>query len=220
MPAAVNLPAAGALSGQSAKEVHMRAIPLAAPILALALAVAPARAAEEAADWALTGRLLTLVHAFVRLAAESPDPQAMQKGVDAMLAGENADVNRAAAGLLDEMLTEMPPDQRILFMAIGRDALKIARREQARVASLPDAEGQSRALQARKDLHAMGLRYHDAGQFLDAVKRDDALAVELYVLARGVNLSARDTEGRSALEIAQRAGNRQMAAILSAAGAR
>jgi ankyrin repeat protein len=44
--------------------------------------------------------------------------------------------------------------------------------------------------------------------------------VELYVLARGVNLSARDAEGRSALEIAQRAGNRQLAAILSAAGAR
>jgi hypothetical protein len=220
MPAAVNLPAAGALSGQSAQEIPMRVIRLAVPILALALAATPARAAEEAADWALTGRLLTLVHAFVRLAAESPDPQAMQKGVDAMLAGENAEVNRAAAGLLDEMLAEMPPEQRILFMAIGRDALKIARREQARAASLPDPEAQSRALQARKDLHAMGLRYHDAGQFLEAVRRDDALAVELYVLARGVNLSARDADGRSALEIAQRAGNRQLAAILSAAGAR
>jgi hypothetical protein len=220
MPAAVNLPAAGALSFHPGKEVAMHAIRFLAPILALALVVAPARAADEAADWALTGRLLTLVHAFMRLAAESPDPQAMRKGVDAMLAGENAEVNRAAAGLLDEMLAELPPDQRILFMAIGRDALKVARREQARVASLPDAEAQGRALQARKDLHAMGLRYHDAGQFLDAVKRDDALAVELYVLARGVNLSARDAEGLSALEIAQRAGNRQVEAILAAAGAR
>ena len=198
----------------------MRAIRLLVPILALALAAGPARAAEEAADWALFGRMLTLVHAFVRLAAESPDPQAMQKGVDAMLSGENAEVNRATSGLLEEMLAEMSPEQRALFLAIGRDALKIARREQSRAAALPDPAAQERALQARKDLHAMGLRYHDAGQFLDAVKRDDALAVELFVSARGVNLSARDGEGRSALEIAQRSGNRQIAALLGNAGAR
>lgn len=198
----------------------MRVIRLLVPILALALAAAPARAAEEAADWAVSGKLLTLVHAFVRLAAQSPDPQAMQKGMDAILSGENAEVNRAAAGLLDEMLADMPPEQRALFLAIGRDALTIARREQARAAALPGADAQEQALQARKDLHAMGLRYHDAGQFLEAVRRDDALAVELFVRARGVNLSARDREGRTALEIAQRAGNQQMAAVLSAAGAK
>jgi hypothetical protein len=198
----------------------MRSIRLLVPILVLALAAGPARAAEEAADWALFGRMLTLVHAFVRLAAQSPDQQAMQKGVDAILLGENAEVNRAASGMLEEMLADMPAEQRGLFSEIGRDVVTIARREQARAATLPEPGAQERALQARKDLHAMGLRYHDAGQFLDAVRRDDALAVELFVLARGVNLSARDGEGRTALEIAQRSGNPQMAAILSAAGAR
>lgn len=198
----------------------MRAIRLAVPILVLALAAGPARAANEAEDWALFGRMLALVHAFVRLAAPSPDPQTMQKGIDGLLSGENAEANRAASGLLDEMLADMPAEQRGLFSAIGRDVLTIARREQARAAALPDPAPAERAMQARKDLHAMGLRYHDAGQFLDAVKRDDALAVELFVHARGVNLAARDAEGCSALELARRSGNQQMAAILSAAGAR
>ena len=63
----------------------------------------------------------------------------------------------------------------------------------------------------------MGLRYYDAGQFLDAVKRDDALAVALYVEGRGVNLEARDADGRTALEIAQAKGNRQIVALLSSA---
>jgi hypothetical protein len=195
-------------------------IRLAVPILILALAAGPARATGEADDWATFGRMLALVGAFVRLAAESPDPRAMQKGVDAILAGENAEVNRAASGLLEEMLADMPPEQRGLAAAIGRDVLTIARREQARAAALPGPAQPEGALQARKDLNAMGLRYHDATQFLEAVKRDDALAVELYVLGRGVNLSARDGEGRTALEIARGAGNQHMAAILSAAGAK
>jgi hypothetical protein len=198
----------------------MRAIRLAVPLLVLALAAGPARAANETEDWALFGRMLVLVHALVRLAAQSPDPQAMQKGIDGLLSGEDAEANRAASGVLDEMLADMPAEQRGLFNAIGRDVLTIARREQARTAALPDPAPAERAIQARKDLHAMGLRYHDAGQFLEAVRRDDVLAVELFVHARGVNLAARDAEGRSALELARRSGNQQIVALLSAAGAR
>ena len=51
--------------------------------------------------------------------------------------------------------------------------------------------------------------------FLDAVKRDDALAAELYIDARGVNLSSRDEDGRSALEIARANGNTRLAQMLS-----
>ena len=72
----------------------------------------------------------------------------------------------------------------------------------------------ARALAARKELNAMGLRYYDAEQFLDAVKRDDTLAVALYIEGRGVNLAAKDADGRTALEIAQAKGNRQIAAML------
>jgi len=194
--------------------------------LALALAAAPAQAypADEAEDWVLLGRMLALVQMFVRLAAQSPDPQAMQKGVDAILSGENAEANRAAAGMLDEMLRDMPAEHRGTVLSIGRDLLAIGRHDQARrAAQLDPAPGPvsvERALQARRDLQAMGLTYHDAEQFLHAVKRNDVLAVELFVLGRGVNLAARDAEGRSALEIARRAGDPRLLALLSGAGAK
>jgi len=51
-------------------------------------------------------------------------------------------------------------------------------------------------------------------KFLDAVKRDDALAVALFVEGRGVNLAARDADGQSALEIARAKGNRQIVGLL------
>ncbi len=163
--------------------------------------------------------MLGLVQQIVRLAAVSPDPQTMRKGIDGMLSGENADANRFAAVLLGEILREVPSEHQAMIAAIGRDLLAVARRDMARAAAQPGAEFAERALQARRDLHAMGLRYYDSGQFLDAVTRDDALAVELYVRARGVNLQARDAEGRSALELARSRGNPQIIAILSRAGA-
>ncbi len=198
----------------------MRATRLLIPVLVFSMAAAPARAAEDAEDWAMFGNMLAVVHSFVRLAAQSPDPEAMRKGIDAMLSGENAEVNRAVSGILDEITQDMPVEQRGRFVELGRDLLSLARREQARGAAQPGAASFERALQARKDLHAMGLAYHDSGQFLEAVRRDDALAVELFVLARGVNLAARDAEGRSALDLARRSGNRQIIALLGNAGAR
>ncbi len=46
-------------------------------------------------------------------------------------------------------------------------------------------------------------------------RRDDALAVELFVAGRGVNLAARDAQGRTALDIAKARGNTQIAQLLS-----
>ena len=61
----------------------------------------------------------------------------------------------------------------------------------------------------------MGLRYYDEGQFLDAAKRNDALAVELFIAGRGVNVGAKTWDGRSALDIARANGNPQLADLLS-----
>jgi ankyrin repeat protein len=61
----------------------------------------------------------------------------------------------------------------------------------------------------------MGLRYHDPKDFLDAVKRDDALAVELFIAGRGVNLAAKDAQGQTALEIARARGNAPITQLLA-----
>jgi ankyrin repeat protein len=108
----------------------------------------------------------------------------------------------------------MSADHRDRVASIGRDLAGLARKEIGKAP--PEAPlSADRALQARKDLTAMGLRYHDPAQFLDAVKRDDALAVELYLLGRGVNASAKGADGRTALEIARANGNERLAGLLS-----
>jgi hypothetical protein len=108
----------------------------------------------------------------------------------------------------------MPPEYRSRVASIGQDIAALARKQAAAAPTIgrPSAD---RALQARKDLTAMGLKYHDPKDFLDAVRRDDALAVELFIEGRGVNVGARDAQGKSALDIAQARGNRPMADLLA-----
>jgi hypothetical protein len=174
----------------------------------------PARAAVEEDDgWQAFGHALTLVQTLVGIAARSDDPQASLKGIDDVLAGRNEEANRAIAGLLNDATSDMPSEYRDKVAAIGRDLTVAARRDLAKAPA--EAVAPDRALQARKDLNAMGLSYYDAKQFLDAVKRDDALAVELYIVGRGVNLSARDAEGRSALDIARAQKNARIADLLA-----
>jgi hypothetical protein len=147
-----------------------------------------AASSEDADDWRVIGGVLTLVQQIVHVAANSPDPNAAQKGVDAIISGQDAQANRIAAGVLDEVLQDVPAAQRGTFVAIGRDLLTLARRERDRQAALPVPERGARvdALQARKELHAMGLTYWDEQQFLEAVRRGDQIAVELFLASRGL----------------------------------
>ena len=148
-----------------------------------------ARATEDADDWKLIGGILALVQQVVHQAATSPDPAAAQRSVDEILSGGNERANNIAAGVLDEVLQDVPAEQRGTFVAIGRDLLTLARREQARAAAQPQSAvepGRDDALRARKELHAMGLRYWDEQQFLEAVRRGDRIAVDLFLAARGL----------------------------------
>ena len=195
---------------------------LIAVLTACVFAWAPASAlgfGTDADDDVGFGHVLALVHSFVRIAAQSEDPKVVEKHVDEVFAGQNPGANRAASALFDDITQDMTDAERQTFGALARDLMVLARREQARAAAHPQAlvTDPQRALAARKELHSMGLRYYDAGQFLDAVKRNDALAVALYVEGRGVNLAARDADGRSALDIAGAAGNQQIVGLLSAA---
>ena len=142
--------------------------------------------ADDAEDRAVLARVLALVAPIVHVAATSPDPGAAQKEIDAMMAGRNEQANRMAAGLFEAMLRDFPPESRPALRSIGTDLLVLARREQARTQALLPADASGHAIQARKDLHAMGLRYWDEQQYEDAVRRGDVIAVELFLAARGL----------------------------------
>ena len=162
-------------------------------VVLVLLPLSASATSEDADDWRHIGGVLALVQQIVHLAAHSPDPNAAQKGVDAMLAGDNPQASRIASGVMEEVMQDIPLEQRAAFVSIGRDLLTLARREQARAAMHPpvavDASREA-ALQARRELHAMGLRYWDEQQFAEAVKRGDRIAVDLYRAAQGLAAAA------------------------------
>ena len=179
-------------------------------LAALIASTVPARAAATApedVEWSAFGHVLTLVETVVR-AGMQPNPDAAMAEV---LSGHNPRVNGALAGLFAEATAELPAEYRDRVASLGREIAGYAATRPA----APVAPSADRALQARKDLNAMGLRYFDEGDFLDAAKRNDALAVELFVAGRGVNLGARTWDGRTALDIARANGNTQLAELLS-----
>jgi hypothetical protein len=182
----------------------------AALIAVLLVPALPAQAAED--EWPAFGHALTLIHLFVRIAAESETPQQSLKAVDDVLLGRNAAANEAVAGLLKEMLTDVPREHRATIAAIGRDLAAVARKNLGK-----EGQAQTRGdpLQARKDLTDMGLTYHDSRQFLDAVKRNDAIAAELFIAGGGVDLSARDFWGRDAVDFARANGNERLAELIA-----
>ena len=72
---------------------------------------------------------------------------------------------------------------------------------------------QSPELEARKQLTAMGLQYFDQAQFIAAIQRADALAVELFVAGRGVSKDA-VVDGKTALALAQELGQQAIVRLL------
>ena len=165
-------------------------------------------------DWATFGKLLSVVHVLMQASEKSDgDPKAVQKAMDDILSGRNADANALAL----EIFGEMPAQEREKMLSIGRSMAAMSQRQTVAEARTSD---DAMAIRARKDLTAIGLVYHDRNQFLDAVKRNDVLAAQLFIVGRGVDPNAKDMLGHSALDIAKRSGNAEMIALLSAAVAK
>ena len=80
---------------------------------------------------------------------------------------------------------------------------------------MKDARPRMDPLQARRDLTSMGLTYHDSKQFLDAVKRNDSIAAELFIAGQGVDLGVKDFWGRDAVEFARWNGNDRLAELIT-----
>lgn len=186
----------------------LRTFRTAALLLVLPLHAAAAPAEDD--DWKMMGGIVSLMQQLVSLAVHSPDPAAAKKGMDDVLAGRNAEANRIAGDLMSEITADVPAEHRGAFVALGRDLLVLARREKERAdaqaalqparPAIPGISGEPRvedAIRARKELQAMGLRYWDEKQFLEAVRRGDRIAVDLYLLAQGLESKSGGAPARS-----------------------
>jgi hypothetical protein len=161
-------------------------------------------------EWSAFGHVLTLMQQVIRMGNHPYPDQAMAD----LIGGRNPEANQAIASLFAGATAEMPPEYRDKVASMGRDLAALALRSNPAPAAV-QAISADRSLQARKDLTGMGLKYYDHGEFLDAVKRNDQLAVELFIAARGVNLEERAWSGRTALDIARDNGNTQLAELIS-----
>jgi hypothetical protein len=114
---------------------------------------------------------------------------------------------------MKEALADVSPENRATIAAIGRDLVSVARKN-----LLGMRPGETlfadRSFEARKQLNALGLTYHDPKQFLEAVKRNDVLAAELFIAGKGVDLSATDFWGRDAVDFARRNNNEPLAQLI------
>lgn len=178
---------------------------------ACAVGTAHAQSATIQTDWATFGKFLSVIHVLMQASEKSGgDPKATQKAMDDILSGRNAEANALAL----EIFGEMPAPEREKMLSIGRSMAAMSQRQ---ATAESRTSGDAAAIRARKDLTAIGLVYHDKNQFLDAVKRNDVLAAQLFIVGRGVDPNAKDLLGHSALDIAKRGGNAEMIELLAAA---
>lgn len=176
-----------------------------------AMALSPAHAANSASDdWATFSRFLSILQVVMQTAAKDDGKQS-QQAVEEILAGRNAEAN----ALAKELFAEVPVAEREKMISVGRSLLELGQKQAALDAR---AAGETRAIQARKDLVGMGLVYHDRTQFLDAVRRGDVIAVRLFIAGGGVDPNAKDVWGASALDIAKRNGDPALIALIASAG--
>lgn len=84
----------------------------------------------------------------------------------------------------------------------------LAQQRQAKLAALQPSSQPTPTidpmLRARKDLTSMGLSYFSQQQFVDAIKRGDKMAVELFLKAGAVDVNALGADGKSPLMLASR----------------
>lgn len=83
------------------------------------------------------------------------------------------------------------------------------------VVAAPPVTAQQGKIEARKNLTGMGMTYHSQENFTAAIRRKDDVAVQLYLDGEGIDATAKDSKGKTPLEIAQEAGAIDVAKLIS-----
>ncbi len=81
-------------------------------------------------------------------------------------------------------------------------------------APTPQQASTQAKIEARKNLTAMGMQYHSQEHFVAAIRRKDDVAVQLYLDAGGLDLSAKEN-GKSFEMIAEEVGAKEIAKMIS-----
>lgn len=117
------------------------------------------------------------------------------------------------------MPAPVPPAMAQLQAALLQQREMARQQMAAQVPPQGQPERRLSAMDARKELTAMGLQYFSQEQFLAAIHRGDALAVDLFITGAGIDLNA-GAPGTTPLAIAESHGRQDIVALLKTSGAR
>lgn len=114
----------------------------------------------------------------------------------------------------DAVLALIPPEQeKPATVAVPVAPVSLPTQAQT-FAPVPAVDSSMAMIEARKNLHGMGLVYHSQEQFRDAIRRKDELAVKLFVQAGGVDVAEQDAHGKSAIDLARETGSVDITKLL------
>lgn len=132
--------------------------------------------------------------------------------IESLLDAQRKPRRKAVAG---QMHNEVPSHLIPLEPSLPTSAHELSPQPPVPVSSTVNAAPTSRftAIEARKELTAMGLQYFDQLQFFSAIRRGDLLAVELFVVSGGVRLDE-PLEGKTALGLAKELGKPEITRLL------
>lgn len=111
----------------------------------------------------------------------------------------------------------LPPELAQLQFAMQRQNEMLRQQMAAKQAAASPTKKPS-AVEARKELTAMGLQYFSQEQFVAAIRRGDSLAVDLFITGGGVDLNLA-TAGVTPLKTAESSGQQEIVALLKNNGA-
>ncbi len=137
------------------------------------------------------------------------------------MAGVTDDIRKKVPGLLVAKI-EVPgtqaqePDRDAVAAVIPSEtAVALSQAAPVQQSGAVPQGGMVNKIEARKNLTAMGFAYHSQEQFIAAIRRQDDVAVQLFIEGGGVDVALKDKRGKTPVDIAKEIGATNLLPILT-----
>lgn len=154
-----------------------------------------------------SGGLMGSLMSGIKSVARGNDADYTKKLFDAMLQEVRVKIPGVLVELQELSSGEVtrPDEEKVKALALSTSSPPPAAVPAAATTTTTERPSSTaQALDARRQLTGLGLTYYSLEQFHDAIKRKDAIAVDLFLKAKSVDLSATNNKGETTIHLAKR----------------
>lgn len=157
-----------------------------------------------------SGGLMGSLMSGIKSVARGNDADYTKKLFDAMLQEVRAKIPGVLVELQELSSGEVtrPDEEKVKALALSSPPPAAVAAPATKAAAVEAAterpSSAAQALDARRQLTGLGLTYYSLEQFHDAIKRKDVIAVDLFLKAKSVDLSATNNKGETTIHLAKR----------------